>query len=199
MTSFSIFSQVGINNDGSLPRAGTFLDIKPDASGDDSTVVITDRGYLGVGTSSPSAKVDIANGTVRLSSYGSGTQLGSSLYILALDADGDLVELQYPGVSDNGTSLTADFNDHPLGGITQINLNASATATLNVNNLKEGVIYSLHLYNASNTNITINSNESETNFKYVDGVNITFPCTIAVGEIFTFYYDGTYIWTTFAP
>jgi hypothetical protein len=64
-----LYSQsVGINGDGSSPRAGLLLDVKADANGADSSFVITNRGYVGIGTTTPSNLLHItgSSATIRL-------------------------------------------------------------------------------------------------------------------------------------
>lgn len=80
-------------------------------------------GYLGVGTTSPSAMLDVDGGTVRFSDYGSGSNTGTSTYMLAVDADGDIIEsnisksakIFYPpavviDASSTGTNLSLDLH-----------------------------------------------------------------------------------------
>ncbi|MDV7139443.1 hypothetical protein R3X28_11175, partial [Maribacter sp. TH_r10] len=61
----------------------------PDAITDD----IFTQGDVGIGTSSPDAKLDVENGTVRFSDYGSNAVTGSGTSLMAVEADGDLVEV----------------------------------------------------------------------------------------------------------
>jgi hypothetical protein len=117
-------------------------------------------------------------------------------------SDGNTVtfaDLLVPGVTNNGTNLTADFADG-FGGIIQVNLNDAGSATLNLNNLRQGVVYTCHVYNATSTVVTLASNESETDFNYIDGTVIpSDQATIAEGDMITYYVDGTDIGTTLKP
>jgi hypothetical protein len=49
--------------------------------------------FLGVGTSSPQQRLDVDNGTVRFSDYGSGTVTGTAAKYLAVESDGDVIEV----------------------------------------------------------------------------------------------------------
>jgi len=48
---------------------------------------------VGIGTNTPNAKLDVDGGTVRLSDYGTGTITGTATNILAVEADGDVIEV----------------------------------------------------------------------------------------------------------
>ena len=77
---------------------------------------MTGAGDVGIGTSTPDAKLDVEGGTVRLSEYGDGTyDTGNETYILGVELDGDVVEIDpasLGGSSDNiyntNVTLTAD-------------------------------------------------------------------------------------------
>jgi len=53
----------------------------------------TNGGDVGIGTTSPDAKLDVENGTVRFSDYGTGTNSGTETYMLGVDTDGDVIEM----------------------------------------------------------------------------------------------------------
>lgn len=58
-------------------------------------VVIQSDGDVGIGTTTPGAKLDVDNGTVRFSDYGAGTQKDtSSQYIATFLSNGDIRELK---------------------------------------------------------------------------------------------------------
>ncbi|GAA3616058.1 hypothetical protein GCM10022396_37700 [Flavivirga amylovorans] len=48
---------------------------------------------VGIGTTNPQAQLDVSGGNVRFSNYGTGTVTGTELYLLAVENDGDLVEI----------------------------------------------------------------------------------------------------------
>lgn len=48
---------------------------------------------VGIGTITPQAQLDVEGGNVRFSDYGTGTQTGTEVYLLGVEADGDVVEL----------------------------------------------------------------------------------------------------------
>jgi len=62
---------------------------------------IESTGNVGIGTNSPNAKLDIENGTVRFSDYGTGTNTGVETYVLAVDTDGDIIEVAPSDLGDN--------------------------------------------------------------------------------------------------
>ena len=60
MILIEVNAQVSINTDGSAPRAGTLLDVKANKNlGIDSSFVVTDRGYVGIGTINPAAQLEV--------------------------------------------------------------------------------------------------------------------------------------------
>nr|MUH41747.1 hypothetical protein [Zobellia laminariae] len=78
---------------------------------------------VGIGTSSPDARLDVEGGTVRFSDYGSNAITGTATSLLGVEADGDLVEVNslkaskifYPpsievDASTNGTGRTIDLH-----------------------------------------------------------------------------------------
>lgn len=84
---------------------------------------ISPDGYLGIGTITPDARLDVEGGSVRFSDYGSGDESGTPTYQLAVDADGDLIEVNtaksagifYPpaialDASSTDTELTLDLH-----------------------------------------------------------------------------------------
>ena len=80
-------------------------------------------GYVGVGTRTPSAKLDVDGGGLRLSDYGTGSFTDTATYLLAVDTVGDVIELNtarssrvfYPpaiaiDASTTGTGLSLDLH-----------------------------------------------------------------------------------------
>lgn len=101
--------EIGTENDGT----GTYQD----------DIAIMPSGSLGIGTTSPAARLDVDGGTVKFSDYGSGSNSGTPTYTLAVDADGDIIETNtdksskifYPpaiaiDASSTGTSLILDLH-----------------------------------------------------------------------------------------
>jgi len=89
----------------------------------DQDIIIESSGNLGIGTATPAARLDVDQGSVRFSDYGGGTQTGTATYMLAVDADGDIIESQtsissrifYPpaiaiDASATGTGFTLDLH-----------------------------------------------------------------------------------------
>jgi hypothetical protein len=88
----------GSTSENGLLTIGIQNDIPNSINQDD--IAILPSGNLGVGTTSPDARLDVEGGAVRFSDYGTGTYLDIALpatpaaatYALAVDADGDIVE-----------------------------------------------------------------------------------------------------------
>jgi hypothetical protein len=64
-------------------------------------IIITSNGELGIGDLTPEAMLDVEGGTVRFSDYGSGANAGTLTYVLGVDAEGDVIEV-------DGSSLGTD-------------------------------------------------------------------------------------------
>lgn len=90
MAGFNLYTQ-----NGSLTGARTINLNGNDLTVDGTTdVVFKSDGDVGIGTSSPDAKLDVEGGSVRFSDYGSGTyEDTTAMYMLGIDADGDLMEM----------------------------------------------------------------------------------------------------------
>lgn len=114
---------------------------------------IESTGNVGIGTVSPDAQLDVENGTVRFSDYGSGTITGTGTYVLGVDTDGDIVEMNtaksskifYPpamtiDASATVTSQTIDLHQQymTLYGSPAI---SSATAPTFIPTYLEGELY----------------------------------------------------------
>lgn len=72
--------------------ADNTIEFELDAT-DGKGVYIDSTGNIGVGTSSPDAKLDIEGGSLRLSDYGAGSKTGAETYYLGVQSDGDVVEI----------------------------------------------------------------------------------------------------------
>ncbi|MEM6965230.1 MAG: hypothetical protein AAF573_10715, partial [Bacteroidota bacterium] len=65
-------------------------------AGTDDVIISNNGGNVGIGTTTPDAKLDVENGSVRFSDYGTGTYENTSTgtqYLLGVEADGDVVEM----------------------------------------------------------------------------------------------------------
>lgn len=71
--------KIGVENDG----ANNYQD----------DIALMPTGSVGIGTTSPAAKLDIDGGGLRLSDYGTGSFTDTATYILAVDTVGDVIEL----------------------------------------------------------------------------------------------------------
>jgi hypothetical protein len=61
---------------------------------DGKGIYIAADGDVGIGTSSPDAKLDVEGGQVRFSDYGTGTyEDTTAVYLLGVEADGDIIEM----------------------------------------------------------------------------------------------------------
>jgi len=100
-TSWDCFAQ-GVTIDSSIYRYnGSLLadrtvtmnsrNLTFDGSGGE--IVITSAGDLGIGDPTPEAKLDVEDGTVRLSDYGKGMIKGSESYLLGVDSEGDVIDV----------------------------------------------------------------------------------------------------------
>ncbi|MEM6966917.1 MAG: hypothetical protein AAF573_19285, partial [Bacteroidota bacterium] len=74
-----------------------------DLNFDANTMVIDgSANEVGIGTTSPDAKLDVEGGNVRFSDYGAGTVTsGTRTQYLAVDGDGDIIEISPATVEDN--------------------------------------------------------------------------------------------------
>lgn len=65
---------------------------------------IADNGFvgLGTGTATPAARLELSNGTLRLSDYGAGAVSGTATRILAVDTNGDVIEEDLTNASGTG-------------------------------------------------------------------------------------------------
>ncbi|SIT00076.1 hypothetical protein SAMN05421766_106203, partial [Zobellia uliginosa] len=75
----------------------------------DSNLIRTDalNDRVGIGTGSPDAKLDVENGTVRFSDYGSLAITGTPTSLIGVEADGDLIEVDANSLGSDNQTLTA--------------------------------------------------------------------------------------------
>lgn len=57
---------------------------------------------VGIGTTNPQAQLEVSGGNVRFSDYGSGTQTGTDQYLLGVNADGDVIEVDKKELDNRG-------------------------------------------------------------------------------------------------
>ncbi len=103
------------------------IGVGDDAPGaDQDDIALLPSGNVGIGTTTPAAKLDVATGTVRFSTYGSGTNTGDGLsYLLGVDADGDVIEVDATSIGSDdqqidslglvGTELQIGIEDDAIG------------------------------------------------------------------------------------
>ncbi|MFK8057827.1 MAG: tail fiber domain-containing protein, partial [Saprospiraceae bacterium] len=101
---------------------------------------LTSGGNLGIGTTSPDAKLDVENGTVRFSDYGGNTITGTATSILGVEADGDLVEVSTSSLSENiyNTDGTLTTNRAVTQGNFDLNFDAN-TLVVSGNDNRVGI------------------------------------------------------------
>jgi len=101
----SIYKQNGtLRSDRTVTMNGS--DLTFDGSRD---IIITDDGRLGIGDLSPDAQLDVEGGTVRLSDYGSGANSGQRTFLLGVDIDGDVIEVDTASVGTDNQTIDALF------------------------------------------------------------------------------------------
>ncbi|SHJ85969.1 hypothetical protein SAMN04488513_110110, partial [Pseudozobellia thermophila] len=114
-----------VDNRVTINEAGDNYDFRVEGDAD-THLLFTDASAdeVGIGTSSPDAKLDVEGGTVRFSDYGSNAITGNATSLVGVEADGDLVEVNslkaskvfYPpsievDASTNGTGRTINLYD----------------------------------------------------------------------------------------
>ncbi|MFK8007989.1 MAG: beta strand repeat-containing protein [Saprospiraceae bacterium] len=122
----------GSTSENSLLVIGTENDVAGIYQDD---IAIMPSGYLGVGTTSPDAKLDVDGGTVKFSDYGGGTVTGTTSYILAVDSDGDIIEVDPSTLGGStsgaiGTIYIADGDDDETSLSTGVPVKADGETTL---------------------------------------------------------------------
>ena len=88
------FSDDGSGNGSSNENALLKIGIENDGANNyQDDIALMPSGNVGVGTTSPAAKLDVDGGSLRLSDYGTGSFTDTATYILAVDTVGDVIEL----------------------------------------------------------------------------------------------------------
>ena len=103
----------GSTSENSLLTIGIENDVTDQYQDD---IAIMPSGALGIFTTSPGADVEIADDkTVRMAEYGDGNQINNSVtYVLGVDTDGDLVEVEASSLA--GTTTNIYNSDGSLDG-----------------------------------------------------------------------------------
>jgi hypothetical protein len=118
---------------------------------------ITSR--LGIGTNSPQARLDVDGGTVRFSDYGSGSITGIATNILAVEADGDIIEIDTSSLGiDNQTAAEVSITD-TANNFTSENVEGAL--------LELATVSSFNIYTANGTltsSRTVTQNNFDLNF-----------------------------------
>ncbi len=94
-----------INNTGNLNITGT---------GGDDVILSETTGNVGIGNASPAAKLDVDNGTVRFSDYGTGVQDGTDTHVLSVNASGDVQEMTFSELADSIATFSSSSADSSL-------------------------------------------------------------------------------------
>ncbi len=105
---------------------------------------------LGLGTNTPNAMLDIEGGTVRLSDYGAGTITGTATNILAVEADGDVVEVDLSSFTTSNQTLST------TGSAGNISISAGNSITLNVNDSDADPLNEIQTISKTGNTITLN-------------------------------------------
>lgn len=86
---------------------------------------------VGVGTTNPQAQLEVANGNVRFSSYGNGSQTSSTIqYVLGVEADGDIVETNNISIDHSGLQYyTWDTANLSTPNITNVKVLGQSTSS----------------------------------------------------------------------
>ncbi|MFD0798082.1 hypothetical protein ACFQZJ_11450 [Maribacter chungangensis] len=110
---FATSAEISVTMDGtvsntSAPGKMDFITTPEGSLTKEVRMTIKPDGNIGIGTETPNAKLDVENGTVRFSDYGSGTITGTATNILAVDADGDIIEVGATTFNDNPFNNSAD-------------------------------------------------------------------------------------------
>jgi hypothetical protein len=146
---------------------GVHLELEGHSGGNDA--YLTGLGNFGIGTSSPSQKLDVV-GNIRAE--------GSIIGQVATDAD-------------SLTTLTLDFTNT---NIVRATGSSAACGTMNITNVTAGGTYTATLLNATETCSTIQLNGAGTNVKlplaYSGGESVN-------GLVYSFLYDGLTLWVTY--
>ncbi|MFK8058393.1 MAG: hypothetical protein AB8F78_19870 [Saprospiraceae bacterium] len=94
---------------------------------DNTVLSLRSSGNVGIGTSSPDARLDVEGGRVRFSDYGNNAITGTATSILGVEADGDLVEVSTSSLSENiyNTNGTLTANRAVTQGNFDLNFDAN--------------------------------------------------------------------------
>ncbi len=88
------------------------------------------NGRVGIGTTTPAAQFDVDGGTVKFSDYGTGTNTGTQTFLLAVDADGDVIETPLVTNTDDQTASEVNITDAG-GNFTSTNVEGALTELAN--------------------------------------------------------------------
>ncbi len=129
-------------------------------------LVLSNDGNVGVGTDVPAAKLDVDNGTLRLSDYGGSAQTGIMSTLLAVEADGDVIEVDPTSIGSDDQNLSTN------GNAGNISIEGGNTITLNVNDADADASNEIQDLSLSGNTLSLTNDASTVNLTpYLDNTD----------------------------